>query len=134
MMVAGAACSGCGLDRSDDPSLSSPERLPCPTCRSTAVTYSRTLFETLTTTATVSSTFRPGARERDWRVRWSQLQQRLAGVTAPRPGVRSADTLHDAEQDLFEFSFRPITSKTPSSQTGPRRRTSSRGQSPPTRR
>lgn len=96
-------CSGCGLDRSEDSSLASPQRLPCPACACTAVTYSRTLVATVTVTASLASILRPAAQERDWRVRWTQLQQRLARVTGPRSGARSADTLHAAEQDLFEF-------------------------------
>jgi hypothetical protein len=101
--AAGAACSSCGLDRSDDSTLSTPECEPCAACGATAVTYGRPLSETVATSVTITTTFRPGAQERDWQIRWSQLQHRLGSVTAPRSNLRSADTVHSAEQDLFEF-------------------------------
>lgn len=101
--IAGAHCAGCGLDRSDDLSLTGTKRSPCPSCGRTSLNFVRTLTATLTTSASLSSSLSPGVQDRDWRLKWKQLEGRLPRVTEPRAEPRSGDAIHSATQDLFEF-------------------------------
>ena len=101
--IVDAYCAECGLDRSDDPSITNTKRTPCPNCGMTSLSFARAMTETLMMSASLSTSLSPGAQDRDWRLRWQQLERRLPRVTDPRTEQRSAATIHSATQDLFEF-------------------------------
>ncbi|MDP9074266.1 MAG: hypothetical protein M3N98_08855 [Actinomycetota bacterium] len=96
-------CGDCGVDRSADLTLTNAKRTPCAECGHSVLSYKRHLVATATASANFSSSLTPGTQERDWQLRWKQLQQRLPRVTGPRSEPRSGDAIHSAAQDLFEF-------------------------------
>lgn len=96
-------CAECSLDRSDDPSITNTKRTPCPNCGMTSLRFARAMTETLTMSESLSTALSPGVQDRDWRLRWQQLERRLPCVTDPRTEQRSTAAIHSATQDLFEF-------------------------------
>jgi len=101
----GTYCAACGLDRTDDPSIFDGARDPCPACGETALRYTRHFTATVTATASLSTSLKPGNQDRDWALRWRRLEARLPQVVRTRHEKRSADAVHDAAQDFFEFFY-----------------------------
>lgn len=101
--IVDAFCRNCDLDRSTDASVTNTIRTPCPRCGETALNFKRHLTRTATVSAHVSTALRPGRQDRDWRVRWEQLEARLPNVVTPRSEARSAAAIHSATQGLLQF-------------------------------
>lgn len=101
--IVDAVCTKCGLDRSADASTTKTVRTPCPRCGETALKYRRHGTAAVAVASHVSTSLRPGQQDRNWRLRWEQLESRLPGITASRSEGRSAAAIHSATQDLFEF-------------------------------
>jgi hypothetical protein len=101
--ITGAYCAGCGRDRSKDLSVNNTKRTPCPNCGMTSLGFARAMTETLTMSTSLSTSLSPGVQDRDWRLKWQQLEARLPRVSGPRTEQRSTAAIHSATQDLFEF-------------------------------
>src|SRR5665213_2576608 len=101
--VSDTTCATCGLDRADIQTLTADQCPPCPQCGGTGLTFKRTLSDSATTTESLTTSLQPAQQQRDWLLRWQQLESRVQRVTAPRTEPRSGAAIHSAEQDLFEF-------------------------------
>lgn len=102
-LAQGAHCRHCNLDRSADESLTATERTPCPACGESGLLFNQSLGGSLGTSSSLSTSLLPRAQDRDWLVRWQQLEGRVDRFSATRLDARSANAIHSATQDLFEF-------------------------------
>ena len=100
----GPNCSQCGRNRANDAGVTDVPHAACPDCGSTALAHAVHAHETVAgVAATITTSLRPGVQDRDWQLRWKQLQDRLPRVAGIRSEPRSADAIHSAAQDFFEF-------------------------------
>lgn len=98
-----AYCAECDLDRSNDESLTSTNRTPCSQCGETSLQFRRHCAVTASPTVSMSNSLRPRVQDRDWRIRWQQLERRLPDMVGRRQGPRSAEAIHAAVQEFFDF-------------------------------
>jgi hypothetical protein len=97
------SCTDCERDRSRDPGVDNDQTSACPNCGSIALTINVVINDTMTITDEVTVGLVPGEQERDWRLRWSQLEARLPAMSRGHTETTSVDAIQSAAQDLFEF-------------------------------
>ena len=96
-------CSGCGslLDQAAD--LPVGERAPCPICGSTLRQINVTCSENLKLAGSLSMELIPGTQARDWRQRWTEIQEHLKRLLALQSDAMSAASIQNANHDLQSF-------------------------------
>lgn len=103
MSMDGVSCGSCGRDRSEDAGVACSPRTPCPDCNATIVNFSRPLATVIGFAVSLSSSLVPAQQDRDWRLRWQNICDRLGQVAGPQTTPRSGSAIHSAEQSLFEW-------------------------------
>lgn len=101
--TAGPFCAGCGKPRCDQAGLPAAERAPCLDCGNTALNWTVHAWDTVTATATVSASLRPGDQSNDWRKRWATLEADLTKVTGVLTIPLSSESIRTAERELMQF-------------------------------
>ena len=96
-------CAECGSDRSEVRAVPAEKRPPCPDCGATALVMTETLSAEVRISTDITTGLTPGRQDRDWKLRWEQLDFRLPQVIGSRPGERGEREIHAAAQDLMEF-------------------------------
>lgn len=96
-------CAKCGCDRGTDTTLTATTRTPCRQCGATSLRYERHFTAVATANASVSTALTPGRQERDWQLRWAQIQTRVVRLGKPRTEPRGAAAIHDAAQEVLDF-------------------------------
>lgn len=99
-----AHCSKCNLDRSDDATLNSTQRDPCPRCGQTATATTCTSQPSPRSSPNFESELTPGDQDRSWKLlRWRNIQDSLVSLLEPRAGQTSSKNIESAERELLAF-------------------------------
>jgi hypothetical protein len=96
-------CANCGLDRSGDPEITATDRPPCPRCGEKPLRYARSFQASVAVSVAFHTSVIPGVQDRNWRIRWQQIQDELPVVSRRRTEARSAAAILGATQELFDF-------------------------------
>jgi hypothetical protein len=96
-------CGGCGSPLDQPANLPVKERIPCPICGSTFRQINVTCNEKLKLAGSLSMELTPGTQARDWRQRWTEIQEHLKRLLASHSEPISAASIQNANHDLHSF-------------------------------
>jgi hypothetical protein len=99
----GVFCGGCGISLDQPANLPEEERTPCPSCGSMSRHFVATCSDELTLSEGISLELTPGAQTRDWRQRWTEIQEHLKRLLAPHFESMSAVSIQNANHELHSF-------------------------------
>ena len=96
-------CGGCGSPLDQPANLPVKERTPCAICGSTFRQINVTCSENLKFAGSISMELTPGTQARDWRQRWTEIQEHLKRLLTSHSEPISAASIQSANHDLHSF-------------------------------